>query len=236
MWSFSLAQRTPHWSISRMRVGPSSQTSAASSSLHRPRPALRVSSRCKEGESGSSSPNATATVICAMIVAPPRPTWPLSTSSTEAPLRAAVIAAYMPAPPAPTIRTSEERWDMIGLVTHPLRWQRKLVPRALRVALFERVEGFLRGFLLGLFLTSALAFAQHLATDSDLRGKKFFVIRPAFGDHAISGRGMEKHLANLLQSRLVIVLAERLGCHVVSKITLDDGAGRFVATLVINPA
>src|SRR6516225_10222658 len=63
---------------------------------------------------------AAATVICAMTVAPPRPTSPLSRRMTDAPCRAAAIAAYIPAPPAPTIRTSVARWRII------LRWRSEL--------------------------------------------------------------------------------------------------------------
>ena len=50
---------------------------------HRPRPAATVSAACTVQSSGSSCRPA-ATVICAMIVAPPRPTTPLSTSRTDA--------------------------------------------------------------------------------------------------------------------------------------------------------
>src|SRR5215510_1570228 len=55
---------------------------------------------------------AAATVICAMTVAPPRPTRLLSRRMTDAPFRAAAIAAYIPAPPAPTISTSVVRWGI----------------------------------------------------------------------------------------------------------------------------
>src|SRR5262249_25520551 len=54
--------------------------------------------------------SATATVICAITVAPPRPIRLLSSRNTEAPARAASIAAYMPAPPDPMIRTSATTW------------------------------------------------------------------------------------------------------------------------------
>ena len=61
-----------------------------------------------DGSSGRASPapSATATVICAITVAPPRPIRLRSARNTEAPRRAASIAAYMPAPPDPMIRTS----------------------------------------------------------------------------------------------------------------------------------
>jgi hypothetical protein len=55
---------------------------------------------------GSSSPTATATVICAITVAPPRPIRLRSTSSTFAPARAAAMAAYIPAAPEPMTSTS----------------------------------------------------------------------------------------------------------------------------------
>jgi len=48
---------------------------------------------------GSCWPNAAATVICAITVAPPAATRLLSSRMTDAPPRAAAIAAYMPAPP-----------------------------------------------------------------------------------------------------------------------------------------
>src|SRR5688572_17911081 len=96
----------PHSSISRMQAGPSSQSSCASAGSHSPRPAFSVSARWCSQWSGSSSPTATATVICAMTVAPPRPIRLRSTISTLAPARAAVMAAYIPAAPDPITRTS----------------------------------------------------------------------------------------------------------------------------------
>src|SRR5688572_1796499 len=100
------AQPMPHSSISRMRAGPCSQSRPESAGSQRPRPAFRVSARWCSQWSGSSSPTATATVICAITVAPPRPIRLRSTSSTFAPARAAVMAAYMPAAPDPITSTS----------------------------------------------------------------------------------------------------------------------------------
>ena len=67
------------------------------------------------GLSGSASPSAEAQVICAMMVAPPRPTTFLSSRSTLAPVaRRRRRAANMPAPPPPTTRTSVfERADVV---------------------------------------------------------------------------------------------------------------------------
>src|SRR5688572_2862988 len=100
------AQPMPHSSISRMHAGPCSQRRRESAGSQRPRPAFRVSARWCSQWSGSSSPTATATVICAITVAPPRPIRLRSTSSTLLPARAAVTAAYMPAAPDPMTRTS----------------------------------------------------------------------------------------------------------------------------------
>ena len=100
------AQPTPHASISPMHSGPSSHRRRASTSSHSPRPARTVSSKWWLQWSGSSAPIATATVICAITVAPPRPIRLRSISSTRQPARAASIAAYIPAPPAPMTRTS----------------------------------------------------------------------------------------------------------------------------------
>ena len=107
----SRAQPTFHESISRIRVGPSSQSSAASPGSHSPRPASSVSSRWSSTLSGSASPRAAATVICAITVAPPRPTMLRSARTIRpAPASAAASAAYMPAPPAPMTSTSAAIW------------------------------------------------------------------------------------------------------------------------------
>ncbi len=142
---------------------------ARSSSLHRPRPAFNVSSRCSSTESGSAAPSATATVICAMIVAPPRPTWPLSTRSTEAPSRAAAIAAYIPAPPAPTTSTSVESWGMTDSLPRRLEILRRNSIHGLFAAFLQLLQGLLRRFLFGLFFAPTFAYAENFTADGDLR-------------------------------------------------------------------
>ena len=79
---------------------------ADSGSWQRPRPASSVSSRWSAQSSGSSWAIAAATVICAMIVAPPRPTSPLSSRSTDRPSRAAERSPHTsrPSPPRPPAR------------------------------------------------------------------------------------------------------------------------------------
>ena len=83
------AHWTFHSASSRMRLGLFSHSRAERFSLHSPRPASSVSIKCCSGPSGSCSPSAEAQVICAMIVAPPRPTTFLSISRTRAPFCAA---------------------------------------------------------------------------------------------------------------------------------------------------
>ncbi len=85
------------------------------------------------GLSGTSSPSATATVICAMTVAPPRPIRLRSASKTCAPRRAASIAAYMPAAPEPMTSTSVSTETGSGAPV-TARWPpaRRRPPRAAR--------------------------------------------------------------------------------------------------------
>src|SRR5437764_4706670 len=101
-----------------MRLGACSHSSAERFSLQSPRPAASVSERCSPGLSGSASPSAAAQVICAMMLAPPRPTTFLSSTITRAPLRAAATAANIPAAPAPATSTSVSRVMISSILEH----------------------------------------------------------------------------------------------------------------------
>ena len=96
MWPSCAPSRRPMHPARECTPAPSSHSSRASVSSHSPRPAARYR-QVMVRSSGTSSPSATATVICAITVAPPRPIRLRSASSTwRAAPRAASIAAYMP--------------------------------------------------------------------------------------------------------------------------------------------
>ena len=104
-----------------MRWGLPSQSSAARFSLQSPRPAPSVSSRCSSGLSGSASPSADAQVICAMMVAPPRPTTFLSSRITRAPFARGHGREHSGAAAADDQNVAFER-DFVGHIP-PSFWQ-----------------------------------------------------------------------------------------------------------------
>src|SRR5207244_10551829 len=91
--------------------------------------------------------------------------------------------------------------------------------RRASVQLDQRVLG---GFLLRLFLAASLAFAQDFAADGDLGDERLCMIRAYFRNHAIDGRLTKKHLTDLLQPGLVILLPERFLLYIGREIALDQ--------------
>ena len=71
----------------------------------------------------------------------------------------------------------------------------------------ELFQGFSRGLLLGLLFAPALAPAHDSPADSNLCDEALFVVRPDLPHYSVIRRSVKKHLANLLQAGLVILLS-----------------------------
>src|SRR3989338_6757138 len=90
--------------------------------------------------------------------------------------------------------------------------------------------------LLGLLLALAFTAAQHSAAEKNLRGKALFVIGAAFRDQSVARRDAKEHLADLLKTGFIILLAQLPFIDVRREIALHDPAGRLVPSVPVNPS